>query len=280
MRIPSIPNFARARRGFWSAPLVAPVLVLALALGACSSSDDEIPVYIERPPEDIYNEALFQLDQENYTDAARLFDEVERQHPYSPWATRAQLMSAYSSYVQTDYDGAINAADRFIALHPGNPEIAYAYYLKALAWYDQIVDVERDQRVTQNALAALTEVVNRFPATDYARDAKLKIDLANDQLAGKEMTIGRFYMVRGQYTAAIGRFRRVVEFYQTTSQVPEALHRLTECYLALGLIEEAQRTASVLAYNYPGSEWYLDSYAILVDPSLRPESGGTFDWLF
>ncbi|HET8729179.1 MAG TPA: outer membrane protein assembly factor BamD, partial [Alphaproteobacteria bacterium] len=203
--------------------------------------------------------------------AADLFEEVERQHPYSQWATRAQLMAAYSLYEALEYDEAIIALDRFIQLHPGNEDIAYAYYLKALSYYERISDVERDQEMTELAMNALSEVVQRFPGTDYARDAALKLDLTHDQLAGKEMAIGRWYLRQGHYNAAINRFKTVIDSYQTTTHVPEALHRLTEAYLALGLPEQARRTAAVLGYNYPGNEWYVDSYALLVDEGVRPE---------
>ncbi|MGP1396806.1 MAG: outer membrane protein assembly factor BamD [Inquilinaceae bacterium] len=254
--------------------LIAPALIAGLA--ACSS-DDELP-YVERPPENIYNEALFELDQDSYTQAARLFDEVERQHPYSQWATRAQLMAAYSQYQAQNYDDAVIALDRFIQLHPGNESIGYAYYLRAISYYERISDVERDQGMTILSMDALREVVQRFPGTDYARDAALKLDLTRDQLAGKEMEIGRWYLRQEHYNAAINRFRSVITNYQTTTHVPEALHRLVEAYLTLGLVEEARQTAAVLGHNYPGSEWYLDSYAVLVDESVRPpEERGFFD---
>ena len=245
-------------------------LLVALALGACSSTPDE-PEYVERPAETIFEEAEAAMQAGRYGSAAKLFDEVERQHPYSTWATKAQLRAAYAHYEDLKYDDAILAADRFIQLHPGNPDVAYAYYLRAVSYYEQITDVRRDQRMTRSALNALAEVVRRFPGTDYARDARLKIDLTNDHLAGKEMEVGRFYLKQGQYTAAIGRFRAVVEQYQTTSHVPEALHRLVESYLALGVVDEAKTAAAVLGHNFPGSEWYLDSYALLVDANVRPE---------
>lgn len=244
--------------------------LFALVLAGCSSTPDEIP-YVERPPERIYEEAEAALRADNLEQAAKLFDEVERQHPYSEWATRAQLMAAYSHYENLKYDDAILALDRFIQLHPGSPEVAYAYYLKALCFYEQITDVRRDQRVTRQALDALSEVYRRFPNTEYARDAKLKIDLTNDHLAGKEMEVGRYYLNQHQYTAAIGRFRVVIEHFQTTSHVPEALHRLVEAYLALGVTDEAKTAAAVLGHNFPGSEWYTDSYALLVDANVRPE---------
>jgi len=235
--------------------------VLLLALAACSSSDD-LP-YIERPVEDIYNEAVDTILERRYVRAAQLFEEVERQHPYSVWATKAQLMAAYTHYQNDQYDKALVAVNRFIELHPSNRDVSYAYYLKALCYYERITDVGRDQKMTDDALNALQEVVRRFPESRYARDARLKIDLTRDHLAGKEMTIGRFYLRRGQHLAAINRFKRVVEEYQTTTHVPEALHRLTEAYLALGVRDEAVAAAAVLGHNFPGSDWYQDSYAML-----------------
>jgi outer membrane protein assembly factor BamD len=238
-------------------------LAAALVLAGCGSGSDERETYVERPVEDLYNTALDDLAEGRFQEARLGFEEVDRQHPYSVWATKAQLMAAFAAYQQGDYDEAIVALDRFIELHPGNRDTAYAYYLKALSYYEQITDVSRDQRITQLALQALQDVVTRFPGTDYARDAALKIDLARDHLAGKEMEIGRFYLRRGQYTAAINRFRTVVEQYQTTSHVPEALHRIAEAYQALGLTREAQQVAAVLGYNYPGSVWYIDSYELV-----------------
>jgi outer membrane protein assembly factor BamD len=231
-----------------------PAALEALALfvlAACSG--DEKEQYVERPVEEIYNDAVNALSTEQYRRAARLFDEVERQHPYSVWATRAQLQGAYALY----------QVDRFIQLNPSNRDTPYAYYLKALCYYEQIVDVARDARMTENSLNALQEVVRRFPDSTYARDSRVKIDLTYDHLAGKEMEVGRFYLQRQQWLAAINRFRTVVDKYQTTSHVPEALHRLTESYMALGLVDEARRTTAVLGHNYPGSEWYRDSYALV-----------------
>lgn len=248
--------------------LAASVLLIG-GLAACSS--DEEPVYEERPAEELYNQALDTLLEGRTKTAARQFDEVERQHPYSVWATKSQLMSAFSNYQSDNYDDAINTLDRFIQLHPGNRDVAYAYYLKALCYYEQISDVERDQKMTRLALDSLEEVQRRFPNSEYARDARLKADLARDHMAGKEMTIGRYYLRRGDYLAAINRFRAVIEGYQTTTHVPEALHRLVESYLALGINQEAQATAAVLGYNYPGSQWYVDSYALLTGVDLTPE---------
>lgn len=258
------------------------VLGCALALAACGSSDDDNRNYVEAPVEDLYNDALNNLSAGEYQPAAKGFEEVERQHPYSVWATKAQLMAAFSYYQANKYDDALVALDRFIQLHPGNRDIAYAFYLKALCYYEQISDVARDQRTTELALAALRDVTQRFPDSRYARDAALKIDLANDHLAGKEMEIGRYYQNQRQYVAAINRYRNVIERYQTTSQVPEALHRLTESYLALGVRDEAQMAAAVLGHNYPGSDWYAESYYLLEGVDLRParKSGSWLDRLF
>jgi len=248
------------------AAAIALALVGALALGACTDKKKE---YVEKPVEPLYNEAMDALLDGFYSDAVQQFDEVERQHPYSMWATKAQLMSAYSYYLQNRYDEAVLALDRFVRLHPTSKDVPYAFYLKGLSYYEQISDVERDQEMTQQALKTLNELVKRFPNSKYARDAKLKIDLTYDHLAGKEMEIGRYYLKKGHYLAAINRFRAVVDTYQTTTHVPEALHRLTEAYLALGVPDEARKTAAVLGHNFPGSEWYIDSYEIMENKTVR-----------
>lgn len=245
-----------------------------LLFSGCSSSGDKEEMEAQKesettPVEVLYNEAANALEAKQYETATQKFEEVERQHPYSKWATKSQLMSAYSSYQDDRYDEAILALDRFIELHPGNEDIDYAYYLKALCYYEQISDVARDQGVTQHALEALNTLILRFPDSEYSRDAQLKKDLTLDHLAGKEMEIGRYYLNRGQVNAAINRFRTVVKDYQTTTHIPEALHRLVEAYLMLGLKTEATRIAAVLGYNYPGSEWYQDSYKILDAESRR-----------
>jgi outer membrane protein assembly factor BamD len=237
------------------------LIAASLALAACSGTDED--AYVERPVEELYNEAQDLLEDGDNARAGQAFEEVERQHPYSEWATRAQLMSAYAYYEANDYDQAVAAAERFIELHPGHQDVPYAYYLIGISYYEQISDVGRDQKMTERALAAFDELLRRFPNSEYAKDAQLKADLARDHLAGKEMSIGRYYLRRGQYLAAINRFRNVVERYQTTTHVPEALHRLTESYLALGLDQEAQKNAAVLGYNFPDSPWYQDSYALL-----------------
>jgi len=242
----------------------------ALSLLTACSEDEE--VYREQPVEELYNNAMDELLDGSFIDAAKGFDEVERQHPYSVWATRAQIMAAYAYYKNNNYDESIISADRFIKLHPGHRDVAYAYYLNAVSYYEQISDVGRDQGVTELALLSLQELVRRFPDTSYARDARLKIDLTRDHLAGKEMDVGRYYLTRGHYIAAVNRFRQVIERYQTTSHVPEALHRLTEAYLSLGMNHEAQVAGAVLGHNFPGSDWYLDSYALLEGVDLRPEA--------
>ncbi len=247
---------------------------VVLLLAACAGQDE--PAYVERPVEELYHDAVDALDEGQNSSAARLFEEVERQHPYSIWATKSQLMAAYAYYETQKYDDAVLALDRFIALHPGNRDIAYAYYLRALSFYERITDVGRDQKITEDALAGLEEVARRFPGSKYARDARLKIDLTTDHLAGKEMEIGRFYLRRGHYLAAINCFRAVVEKYQTTTHTPEALHRLTEAYAALGIDLEARHAAAVLGYNYPGADWYRDSYQVVEGGTADLEEEGGF----
>jgi len=242
--------------------LAAGVALVAASACAGTSRQTEL-AYIERPVETIYNEALRSLDRNMWVPAAAQFDEVQRQHPYSPWAQRAMLMAAYARYRARDYEKAMSSAEEYIALHPGGDGAPYAYYLIAVSHFDQIIDVGRDQARSNLALRAFTEVTARFPDSDYARDAELKLDMVRDQLAGKEMEIGRYYLQRSEHLAAINRFRKVISDYQTTTHVPEALHRLVEAYLSLGLQGQAQQAAGVLGHNYPGSEWYSDTYALM-----------------
>jgi outer membrane protein assembly factor BamD len=250
-----------------SLPLVASA-VLVLALAACGTSG-EAEVYEERPVDALYNEAMDALEGGEGQKAGELFDEVERQHPYSPWATKAQMLSAYSYYQGNQYDEAVAALDRYIRLHPANPDVPYAHYLKGIAFYERMTDVERDQSMTLEARTAFEQLVNRYPESSYARDARLKLDLINDHLAGKEMSVGRFYLRQGHQLAAINRFRRVVEDYQTTMHVPEALHRLAEAYTILGLDDEARRVAAILGHNYPDSDWYIDAYELVENRPIR-----------
>lgn len=247
---------------------LAALVALAIpALSACASmgrgGDKTESLYVARDVDTLYAAAKDRLDRGRYREAAALFDEVERQHPYSPWARRAQLMSAFSYYLAKDHNESIGAAQRFLAIHPGNKDAPYAFYLISLNYYEQVSDVTRDQKITEQALASLGEVARRYPNTEYAADARLKMDLVNDHLAGKEMEIGRFYQRSSKWLAASIRFREVVNKYQTTSHAPEALYRLTESYLAMGVPEEAKKSAAVLGANYPGSKWYQRAYELM-----------------
>ena len=245
------------------------VLIFAAAavfsLGGCAhgGKNKKDTAYVARDVSSLYTAAKRTMDRGNYEQAAKLFDEVERQHPYSVWARRAQLMSAFNYYLATKYTDAISSAQRFITIHPGNAEAPYAQYLIAMSYYQQIDDVNRDQTTSQQASDAFGELIRRYPDTRYAADARLKLDLIKDHLAGKEMEVGRFYQRSGQWLAATYRFRNVVDQYQTTSHAPEALERLVECYLALGVPEEAQKSAAVLGRNYPESFYYKQSLKLL-----------------
>lgn len=254
------------------------ILFAAVALGACGSSSKKKQkfAYVERPVEILYQDAARAMERKRYDDAVELFGEVERQHPYSAWARRAILMKAFAQYLENDYDEAVTTLDQFIALHPGNKDAPYAYYLRAMCWYERIRDVGRDQDFTNNAVQALNDVVRRYPETEYARDARLKLDLTFDHLAGKEMYIGRYYLKYGKHIAAINRFKMVVDNYETTSHAEEALYRLVESYLQLGVVEEARSAAAVLGANYPGSVWYEDAYDLmrkngLLEPGSKPK---------
>lgn len=259
-----------------------PLLLAALLLGLAACASDQPEQLVEKPADELFKTAQDLADAGNYRGAATAYEEVDRQHPYSQLATRAQMMAAYSYYESNQYEEAVTAAERFVELHPGNADVPYAQYLVGICYYEQISDVGRDQEMTRKSLQSFGDLIKRFPDSDYAKDAKLKIDLANDHLAGKQMEIGRYYENRKQWIAAINRFRNVVENYQTTTHVPEALHRLTESYLALGVADEAQAAAAVLGYNYPGSPWYERSYALLEGQSLEPQrrSGSWLSRLF
>jgi outer membrane protein assembly factor BamD len=245
----------------------------ALAVAGCSSFKRQPKTklaYEERPVELLYSTGADRMDKHLWSQAVDYFQEVERQHPYSEWSRRAILMQAFAHYQANNYDEAIADADRYISLYPGNQAAAYAHYLKAVCYFEQIVDVGRDQAATGQALDNLREVTSRYPHTEYALDARLKIDMVNDQLAGKEMNVGRWYLRQSDTLAAIGRFKVVIERYQTTSHTPEALYRLVEAYLTLGLTDEAKKTGAVLGYNYPGDRWYSDAYDLLTSKGLRP----------
>lgn len=253
-------------------PLFFAVAALAAAslLAGCAggSKGKKKFAYVERPVERLYADAARQLERKRYVEAVAGFEEVERQHPYSAWARRAILMKAFAQYQDNEYEDAVETLDGFISLHPGNKDAPYAYYLKAVCFYEQISGVGRDQKNTDQAVAALNDVLKRYPNTEYARDARLKLDLTYDHLAAKEMYVGRYYQRNNKTLAAINRYKVVIDKYQTTSQAPEALHRLVENYLTLGLVGEAQRTAAVLGYNYPGSDWYQHSYRLLKSRDL------------
>jgi outer membrane protein assembly factor BamD len=245
-------------------------LMFAVLLAGClfNKDDDYVP---EDPADKLYNEGLFLLNnKQNYADAAKKFDEVDRQNPYSDWARKALLMSAFSYYQAQKYDDCINAAKRYVTLHPGSPDAAYAQYLIGMSYYDQILDVNHDQARADKAVGALEEVVRKYPNTEYALNAKKKIDMARDQLAGKEMEVGRFYMKKRDFTGAINRFKVVVTHYQTTREVEEALERLTEAYISLGILDEAQTAAAVLGHNFPDSPWYKDAYKLVKSAGGEP----------
>ena len=275
-----------------STRFLIPALLLMLSgcqtVGAMmpwNGKDDTLRVKIDpssKTVEELYNNGVDALNQKRYKLAVEQFDAVEQNYPYSSWAVNAQLMHGYTEYLQNHYTESVGALDRYIQLHPTSANVSYAYYLRALSYYEQIADIQRDQKGTEQAMAALQDVVSRFPDSAYARDSRLKIDLCRDHMAGKEMEIGRWYEGQKLYGAAIGRFQRVIDDYQTTNHTPEALHRLTEIYLMLGLTDQAQRTAAVLGHNYPGSPWYEDSYSTLAENGIAPPvargpgSGGFF----
>lgn len=278
-----MPSFVvRRMSGLFRVLVFGGMLIPLLMVGACSSikgADQDKKAPKERPAQELFDEGQKALEKGRYVGASESFDELERQHPYADLAPKAKLLSAYAHYQAEDYDAAIAGFDRFLQLHPGNADAPYALYLKALCYYEQISDVSRDQDMTRKAMEALALVAARYPSSPYAREATLKLDLTRDHLAGKEMEIGRWYQRQDQLQAAINRFRTVVDTYQTTSHVPEALHRLVESYLRLGLVGEARETATVLGHNFPGSPWYQDTYALLGgDPKARPYDAPRGGW--
>ena len=250
-------------------------MLLVAPLGACTQLGDwfgkKDEVLPDDPADKLYNEGLFLMNQKSdYRAAAKKFEEVDRQHPYSDWARKALIMSAFAYYQAREYDDAITSAKRYVTLHPGSQDAAYAQYLIGASYFDQSADVSRDQARTEKAMQALDEVVRKFPNTEYAASAKKKMEVARDQLAGKEMTIGRDYLQKHAFTGAINRFKVVVTQYQTTRHVEEALMRLTEAYMALGIVDEAQTAAAVLGHNFPDSRWYKDAYNIVRSGGLEP----------
>jgi outer membrane protein assembly factor BamD len=260
---------ARLATGLRRNALGLMLIALAVPLAACASKDDiQIP---DDPADKLYNEGLYLLNQRReYKDAAKKFEEVDRQHPYSDWARKALIMQAYAYYEAKEYDDTINAATRYVTLHPGSQDAAYAQYLMASSYFDMIPDVTRDQARTEKAMAALDEVIRKYPNSEYANAAKKKVDVARDQLAGREMMVARYYLERKDFIGAINRFKIVVTQYQTTRHVEEALMRLTECYMALGIVPEAQTAAAVLGHNFPDSRWYQDAYRLVKGGGAEP----------
>src|ERR1700739_4522865 len=264
--------------------LAGALILLAIPLSGCGTgalwdkfmAKDE--TFVDEPADKLYNEGLYLMNQKSDPKAAsKKFEEVDREHPYSDWARKSLLMSAYAYYNAGDYDNCIGSATRYVTLHPGSPDAAYAQYLIAASHYDQIPDISRDQGRTEKAIAALEEVVRKYPTSEYAVSAKAKLEAARDQLAGQEMAVGRYYMARHDYTAAINRFKTVVTRYQTTRHVEEALARLTEAYRAIGIVGEAQTAAAVLGHNFPDSRWYKDAYNLVKAGGLEPsENQGSY----
>jgi outer membrane protein assembly factor BamD len=271
-------SIASAGLGVWSASFwgrafsrLLAVSLVAGALGACSLFGDKDAIVPDEPAERLYNEGVFLLNErKEFKQAGKKFEEVERQHPYSEWARKSLIMAAYAYYSSAQYEEAITAAQRYITLHPGNPDAAYAQYLIGASYFDQIPDVTRDQSRTEKAISALDEVQRKYPNTEYAGAARKKLEFARDQMAAKEMGQGRYYLDRKNFIGAINRFKIVVTEYQTTRHVEEALMRLTECYMTLGIVSEAQTAAAVLGHNFPDSPWYKNAYALVKTGGSEP----------
>ncbi len=267
-RLPGSGHSGRRVRALANYIALALLVVPLMACSLLHKDEDYVP---DDPADKLYNQGLFLLNQQqDYKEAAKKFDEVDRQNPYSDWARKALLMSAYAYYQAGEYTDCINSAERYVTLHPGSPDAAYAQFLIGSSYYDQILDVSRDQARAEKAMNALEEVVRKYPDSEYATAARKKIDMARDQLAGKEMEIGRYYMNRRDFIGAINRFKVVVTQYQTTRHVEEALERLTEAYVSIGLIDEAQTAAAVLGHNFPDSPWYKDSYRLVKGAGGEP----------
>jgi outer membrane protein assembly factor BamD len=273
MALCSTTTRRRGGRGVLARLLV--LVPLLAVLGGCSIWNDMFgdkdPILPDQPADRLYNEGVYLMNEKkDYKESAKKFEEVDRQHPYSEWARKSLIMSAYAYYSAGAYDESINAAKRYITLHPGSSDAAYAQYLIGASYFDQIPDISRDQTRTERAIAALEEVTRKFPNSEYAESARKKIEVGSDQLAAKEMNVGRWYQKKLDYTGAINRFKVVVTQYQRTRHVEEALERLTECYMALGITNEAQTAAEVLGHNFPDSPWYKDAYALLKGKGLEP----------
>jgi outer membrane protein assembly factor BamD len=268
----------RARAAWLAAALI--FIPLTLPLMGCSLFNKDDDYVAENPADSLYNQGLFLLNtKQDYKEAAKKFDEVDRENPYSEWARKALLMSAYAYYQAELYDDCINSAKRYVTLHPGSPDAAYAQYLIGSSYYDQILDVSRDQARAEKAIDALQQVVRKYPSSEYAVSAQKKIGMARDQIAGKEMDVGRFYLNKRDFIGAINRFKVVVTQYQTTRHVEEALMRLSECYVALGIIDEAQTAAAVLGHNFPDSAWYKDAYRLVKTAGGEPTTENKGSWI-
>lgn len=251
---------------------IALLLAVALPMAGCSIFDDKKDdVAPDEPADQLYNEGLSGLNDGDYDKAKKKFAEVDRQHPYTDWGRKSVLMTTYTSYKSGRYEEAISSGNRYVQLHPTSPDAAYAQYLVGMSYYNQVPDVSRDQERTSRSIAAFDELVRRWPQSEYAEPAKRRAMIARDQIAGKEMQIGRFYLGRKDYTGAINRFRVVVSQYQQTRHIEEALHRLVEAYVSLGIVGEAQTAAAILGHNYPDSDWYKQSYALLNGQGVQPQ---------
>ncbi|HVV95121.1 MAG TPA: outer membrane protein assembly factor BamD [Hyphomicrobiales bacterium] len=273
-----VPRLSAVRPLFSARALarLAAVAVVAAGLGGCTTvsgwfGGNKTVVQNDEPADQLYNEALYHLQQKEYRDAIDKFNEVDNQHPYTEQAAKAVLMITYIHYSRGDYSDAIESGKRYLTIHPASPDAAYVEFMVAMSYYNQIPDVTRDQADTQKALAALQDVVNKYPNTDYADAANRRIQVARDQLAGHELAVGRYYLEKRDYIGAINRFRTVITQYQTTREVEEALARVAEAYMAMGIVEEAQTAAAILGHNYPSSQWYKDTYALVTSHGLKPE---------
>jgi outer membrane protein assembly factor BamD len=259
----------------------------ALAVGACAlllagcdtlssfNPFDKSEVYkpeivANAPAEEIYNDGLARVQKRDFEGAAKKFSSLDKQYPYSEWSRKGLIMEAYANYEGGLYEEAITASRRYLQQYPNTSDAAYAQYLMASSYYDQIPDITRDQEKSERAILTLQELVQRYPTSEYTADAKKKIQVASDQLAGKELEVGRFYLQKRNYSGAINRFRTVVSRYQTTRHVEEALERLTEAYMAMGIVGEAQTAAAVLGHNFPDSPWYKDAHALLTKGGVEP----------
>ncbi len=263
--LPALPGLARAAS-----------LVGLLALAACNTSETSSSDFVDNiePADKLYNQALADLDDGDLKNAGKTLNKIDQQHPYSEYSRRAMVLQTFLHYRRKEFDEAINSGKRYVSLYPGDRDAAYAQYLVGLSYFRQIPDIGRDQTMTGRAYNSMNEVVERYPESEYVEDAKAKMRVALDQLAGKEMLTGRYYLERREYLAAINRFRRVVERFQTTRHVEEALARLTEAYLAMGVVTEAQTAAAVLGHNFPESVWYKDALALLRKQGAAPQDNG------